>query len=64
VLNSQLAQATATLLLIDFYCGLGWHSCGSGDEFSQSFPGIRALQYKVEGVLLRALQSLQSDEQG
>jgi len=33
-------------------------------EFSQSFPGIRGSQYKVEGVLLRALQSLNSDERG
>ena len=36
----------------------------SGVEFSQSFPGIRGSQYKVEGVLLRALQSLRSDERG
>jgi hypothetical protein len=36
----------------------------SGVEFSQSFPGIRGSQYKVEGVLLRALQSLDSDERG
>lgn len=35
-----------------------------GVEFSQSFPGIRGSQYKVEGVLLRALQSLNSNERG
>lgn len=36
----------------------------SGVEFSQSFPGIRGSQYKVEGVLLRALKSLDSNERG
>ena len=36
----------------------------SGVEFSQSFPGIRGSQYKVEGVLLRALKSLNSSERG
>lgn len=36
----------------------------SGVEFSQSLPGIRGSQYKVEGVLLRALQSVRSDERG
>lgn len=36
----------------------------SGIEFSQSLPGIRGSQYKVEGVLLRALQSVASDERG
>lgn len=36
----------------------------SGVELSQSFPGIRGSQYKVEGVLLRALQSLNSEERG
>jgi DNA polymerase elongation subunit (family B) len=36
----------------------------SGVEFSQSFPGIRGSQYKVEGVLLRSLQSLNSEERG
>lgn len=36
----------------------------SGVELSQSFPGIRGSQYKVEGVLLRALRSLNSNERG
>ena len=32
--------------------------------YSNSFPGIRGSQYKVEGVLLRALKSLSSSERG
>jgi DNA polymerase zeta len=36
----------------------------SGIEFSQSLPGIRGSQYKVEGVLLRGLQSVWANERG
>lgn len=60
-------QATATLLLfdaLDIIGRAGEAARLSGVEFSQSFPGIRGSQYKVEGVLLRALQSLRSDERG
>jgi DNA polymerase elongation subunit (family B) len=66
-LNYKLTQATATLLLIDALDIIGRAGEAarlSGVEFSQSFPGIRGSQYKVEGVLLRALQSLHSDERG
>ncbi len=57
----------ATLLLfdaLDIIARAGEAARLSGVEFSQSFPGIRGSQYKVEGVLLRALQSLRSDERG
>jgi DNA polymerase zeta len=67
VLNHRLTQATATLLLfdaLDIVGRAGEAARLSGVEFSQSFPGIRGSQYKVEGVLLRALQSLRSDERG
>ena len=63
----RLTQAVASLLMLD---GLdivgraGEAARLSGVEFSQSFPGIRGSQYKVEGVLLRALKSIQSDERG
>lgn len=50
-----------SIKIIAAFCDL---SSFSGVEFSQSFPGIRGSQYKVEGVLLRALQSLNSNEQG
>ena len=67
VLSHRLAQATACLLLFDALDVIGRAGEAarlSGVEFSQSFPGIRGSQYKVEGVLLRALQSLRSDERG
>ncbi|KAG7363113.1 replicative DNA polymerase [Nitzschia inconspicua] len=67
VLNHRLTQATATLLLfdaLDIIGRAGEAARLSGVEFSQSFPGIRGSQYKVEGVLLRALKSLRSDERG
>lgn len=67
VLNHRLNQATTTLLLfdaLDIIGRAGEAARLSGVEFSQSFPGIRGSQYKVEGVLLRALQSLRSDERG
>jgi hypothetical protein len=67
VLNHRLNQATTTLLLfdaLDIVGRAGEAARLSGVEFSQSFPGIRGSQYKVEGVLLRALQSLRSDERG
>jgi DNA polymerase zeta len=67
VLNHRLTQATATLALfdaLDIIGRAGEAARLSGVEFLQSFPGIRGSQYKVEGVLLRALQSLRSDERG
>jgi hypothetical protein len=60
-------QACSELLLFDALDVIGRAGEAarlSGVEFSQSFPGIRGSQYKVEGVLLRALQSLNSDERG
>ena len=66
-LSHRLTQATASLLLfdaLDIIGRAGEAARLSGVEFSQSFPGIRGSQYKVEGVLLRALQSLRSDERG
>ena len=66
-LSHRLAQATSSLLLfdaLDIIGRAGEAARLSGVEFSQSFPGIRGSQYKVEGVLLRALQSLRSDERG
>jgi DNA polymerase elongation subunit (family B) len=67
VLNHRLTQAVSCLLLfdaLDIIGRAGEAARLSGVEFSQSFPGIRGSQYKVEGVLLRALQSLRSDERG
>jgi hypothetical protein len=67
VLHHRLNQAVASLLLfdaLDIIGRAGEAARLSGVEFSQSFPGIRGSQYKVEGVLLRALQSLRSDERG
>ena len=67
VLHHRLCQAAASLLLfdaLDIIGRAGEAARLSGVEFSQSFPGIRGSQYKVEGVLLRALRSLRSDERG
>lgn len=67
VLHHMLTQAVACLQLFDALDIVGRSGEAarlSGVEFSQSFPGIRGSQYKVEGVLLRALQSLNSDERG
>jgi DNA polymerase family B len=67
VIHHKLTQATACLLLfdaLDIIGRAGEAARLSGVEFSQSFPGIRGSQYKVEGVLLRALQSLNSEERG
>lgn len=67
VLEHRLAQASATLLLfdaLDIIGRAGEAARLSGVEFSQSLPGIRGSQYKVEGCLLRALQSVWSDERG
>lgn len=67
VLHYRLTQATACLLILDTLdvCGRAVEAAGlSGVEFSQSFPGIRGSQYKVEGVLLRALQSINAEERG
>ena len=67
VLQYRLTQAQATVLLfdkIDIIGRAGEAARLSGVEFSQSFPGIRGSQFKVEGVLLRALQSVFSHERG
>jgi DNA polymerase elongation subunit (family B) len=67
VLHYRLTQAMACLLLFDALdiAGRAAEAASlSGVEFSQSFPGIRGSQYKVEGVLLRALQSINSCERG
>jgi hypothetical protein len=67
VLHYILLQAVACLQLFDSLDIVGRSGEAarlSGVEFSQSFPGIRGSQYKVEGVLLRSLQSLNSDERG
>ena len=67
VVSHRLTQATACLLMfdaLDLIGRAGEAARLSGVEFSQSFPGIRGSQYKVEGVLLRALKSIHSDERG
>lgn len=67
MINHKLTEATACLMLfdaLDIVGRAGEAARLSGVEFSQSFPGIRGSQYKVEGVLLRALQSLNSEERG
>jgi len=67
VLKYRILQAQANILLFDALDVIGRAGEAarlSGVELSQSFPGIRGSQYKVEGVLLRALQSLWSDERG
>lgn len=67
VFNHLLSQAVASLQLFDALDIIGRSGEAarlSGVEFSQSFPGIRGSQYKVEGVLLRALKSLNSEERG
>ena len=67
VLSHRLNQAKATVLLFDSLDVIGRAGEAarlSGVEFSQSLPGIRGSQYKVEGVILRALKSVFSDERG
>ena len=67
VLEYRLLQAHSNILLLDELDVLGRAGEAarlSGVEFSQSLPGIRGSQYKVEGVLLRALQSVRSNERG
>ncbi|GKY98374.1 hypothetical protein MPSEU_000795000 [Mayamaea pseudoterrestris] len=67
VLHYRLVQAMSTIVLFDAMDVIGRAGEAarlSGVELSQSFPGIRGSQYKVEGVLLRALQSLDSGERG
>ena len=67
VVEYRLAQAMSNVLLFDALDVIGRAGEAarlSGVEFSQSLPGIRGSQYKVEGVLLRALQSVQSNERG
>ena len=67
VIEYRIAQAMSTVLLFDALDILGRAGEAarlSNVEFSQSLPGIRGSQYKVEGVLLRALQSVNSAEIG
>jgi len=67
VLKHKIVQALCTVLLFDALDVIGRAGEAarlSGVEFSQSFPGIRGSQYKVEGVILRSLQSLVSDSRG
>lgn len=67
VIKYRLVQAIATILLFDALDVIGRAGEAarlSGVEFSQSFPGIRGSQYKVEGVVLRSLQSLVSGDNG
>lgn len=67
VIEYRLTQAMSNILLLDALDVLGRAGEAarlSGVEFSQSLPGIRGSQYKVEGVLLRALQSVRSNERG
>ena len=67
VLHYVLVQTVACLQLFDALDIVGRSGEAarlSGVEFSQSFPGIRGSQYKVEGVLLRSLQSLNAAERG
>jgi DNA polymerase zeta len=67
VLKHRISQTVSTILLfdaLDIIGRAGEAARLSGVELSQSFPGIRGSQYKVEGVLLRALKSLNSDEKG
>ena len=67
VIKYRIVQAISTILLFDALDVIGRAGEAarlSGVEFSQSFPGIRGSQYKVEGVILRSLQSLVLDGQG
>lgn len=67
VIKYRIVQAISSILLFDALDVIGRAGEAarlSGVEFSQSFPGIRGSQYKVEGVVLRSLQSLVSDGQG
>ena len=67
VIEYRMTQAMSTVLLFDKLDVLGRAGEAarlSNVEFSQSLPGIRGSQYKVEGVLLRALQSVNSSEKG
>ncbi len=67
VIEYKMIQAMSNVLLLDALDVLGRAGEAarlSGVEFSQSLPGIRGSQYKVEGVLLRALQSVHSTERG
>ena len=67
VIEYRLIQAMCNIMLLDELDVLGRAGEAarlSGVEFSQSLPGIRGSQYKVEGVLLRALKSVRSNERG
>lgn len=67
VIEYRILQAMSNIMLLDELDVLGRAGEAarlSGVEFSQSLPGIRGSQYKVEGVLLRALQSVRSNERG
>jgi hypothetical protein len=67
VLQYRIIQCHATIMLfdaLDVFGRAGEAARLSGVELSQSFPGIRGSQYKVEGVLLRALKSISNSERG
>jgi hypothetical protein len=67
VFQYRITQCYATILLLDtldIFGRAGEAARLSGVELSQSFPGIRGSQYKVEGVLLRALKSISNTERG
>jgi DNA polymerase zeta len=67
VIHHQFVRAAACLRLFDALDMIGRAGEAarlSGVELLHSFPGVRGSQYKVEGVLLRALQSLNSEDRG
>jgi DNA polymerase family B len=67
VIHHQFVKAATSLRLFDALDMIGRAGEAarlSGVELFHSFPGIRGSQYKVEGVLLRALQSLNSEDRG
>jgi len=67
VIKYRVIQCFATTMLfdsLDVFGRAGEAARLSGVELSQSFPGIRGSQYKVEGVLLRALKSISNAERG
>jgi len=67
VLDFRLDQCRATLELLDELDILGRAGEAarlSNVEFDKSFPGIRGSQYRVEGILARALESLYSVDYG
>lgn len=63
-LFNEAAACMRLLNALDIVGRAGESARLCGVEFSQSFPGIRGSQYKVEGLILRGLQSLNSQERG